>query len=133
MKSILLFFSLAISISIQAQRFNWSTSAGYPGINNSYYGTVDLATDSNGNAYVMDNANLPQVCQGDTFNVNGSGYAMFIYKFNSSGELIWGRSYGTNAGIVTPLNLEMGNDGNLYALAHINATSNIYTSEDTSW
>lgn len=131
MKSILLLFSIVISISIQAQRFDWSTSAGYPGINNSYYGTVDLTTDSDGNAYVVDNANLPQVSQGDTFLINGTGTAMFIYKFNSSGELIWGNSYGTNAGVVTPLNLEMGSDGNLYALAHINGTSDIYTATDT--
>jgi len=124
--SLLLFSSSAL-----AQRFNWSTSAGYPGVANSYYGTVDLATDTEGNAYVMDYANLPQVCQGDTFTINGSGYAMFIYKFSPSGELIWGNSYGTNAGSVSPLNLEMGSDGNLYALAHINGTNNIYTSEDT--
>jgi hypothetical protein len=131
MKFILLLLTALFSLTSQAQRFNWSTSAGYPGINNSYYGTVDLATDSDGNVYVVDNANLPQVSQGDTFLINGIGTAMFIYKFNSSGELIWGNSYGTNAGVVTPLNLEMGSDGNLYALAHINGTSDIYTSTDT--
>ena len=131
MKFLLTLSAVFFSLTSQAQRFNWSTSAGYPGINNSYFGTVDLATDSDGNVYVVDNANLPQVSQGDTFLINGSGTAMFIYKFNSSGELIWGNSYGTNAGVVTPLNLEMGSDGNLYALAHINGTSDIYTETDT--
>jgi hypothetical protein len=131
MKFLLTLLAVIFSLTSHAQRFNWSTSAGYPGINNSYYGTVDLTTDSDGNVYVVDNANLPQVSQGDTFLINGSGTAMFIYKFNSSGELIWGNSFGTNAGVVTPLNLEMGSDGNLYALAHINGTSDIYTETDT--
>jgi hypothetical protein len=53
MKIIFLLFSALFAHSIQAQRFDWSTSAGYPGINNSYYGTVDLTTDSDGNVYVV--------------------------------------------------------------------------------
>jgi hypothetical protein len=121
-------FVCILTFAASAQRFDWSTSAGYPAINNSYNGALDLATDADGNAYVFDFANLAQVCQGTTVEVNGSGYALFVYKFNASGELLWARSFGTDAGIVTPLNLVMGSDGFLYALVHTN-TSDIYSDE----
>lgn len=132
MKSILLFFSFAITFSIQAQRFDWSTSAGYPGVANSYLGTVDLATDQEGNAYVMDYANTRQVCQGDTIELASSGYNLFLYKFNPEGDLIWGRAFGPGPGgaTVKPLNLEFGPDNNLYALVNINA-NNIITQDST--
>jgi hypothetical protein len=121
-------FACILTFAVSAQRFNWSTSAGYPAINNSYSGVVDLATDPEGNAYVFDSANLAQVCQGTTIEVNGSGYAMFLYKFNPGGELVWARSFGTDAGIVTPLNLVMGSDGFVYALVHTNS-NDIFSDE----
>lgn len=105
-----------------AQRFNWSTSAGYPGVANSYVGAIDMATDEDGNVYVMDYANLPQVCQGVTIEMNGTGMVLFMYKFNPEGQLIWGKSIGTDAGSLTPLNIEYGSDGNIYALAHTNSS-----------
>jgi hypothetical protein len=123
---------LLFPCTLIAQRFNWSTSAGYPGINNSYFGSVDLATDNDGNAYVFDYANIDQVCQGDTIPLASSGYNMYLYKFNPSGELLWGKAFGPGPGgaTVTPLNLEFGSDNTLYALVHINA-SNIITYDST--
>ena len=130
-KKIYALFSLLCLVFIgHAQRFNWSTSAGYPGVANSYAGAVDMATDIEGNVYVFDYANLPQVSQGVTINQNGTGMTLFVYKYSPSGELLWGKSIGTNAGSLTPLNLEMGTDGRLYALVHTN-TNNVITETET--
>jgi hypothetical protein len=79
----------------------------------------------------MDYANLPQVCQGVTIEMNGTGMVLFMYKFNPEGQLLWGKSFGTQAGSLTPLNMEYGSDGNIYALAHTNSSGII--SESTSF
>lgn len=119
-----------ISVNTFAQRFNWSTSAGYPAIANGYLGAVDLTTDAQGNVYTFDFANLDQVCQGDTIEKVSNGSDLFVYKFNPNGELIWGKAFGTSSGLVVPLNLEVGPDNNLYALVHINS-NNILTEDST--
>ena len=118
-----------ISVNTFAQRFNWSASAGYPAIANGYLGAVDLTTDAQGNVYTFDYANLDQVCQGDTIERVSNGSNLFVYKFDSNGELIWGKAFGAGAGggSVVPLNLEIGSDNNLYALVHI--TSNTIVTE----
>jgi len=119
---------LLFPCTLIAQRFNWSTSAGYTGIANSYYGTVDLATDTDGNAYVFDYANIDQVCQGDTIPLASSGYNTFLYKFSPNGELLWGKAIGSSVGgpIITPLNLVFGNDQKLYVLVHFNGDGLVY-------
>jgi hypothetical protein len=127
---VLCLFMLIFSHELSAQRFNWSTSAGYPGIANGYLGAVDLTSDPEGNVYTFDFANLNQVCQGDTIELVSGGSNLFVYKFNADGELIWGKAFGTGSGggSVVPLNLEFGSDNNLYALVHINA-NNIATED----
>jgi hypothetical protein len=124
---------LLISFEAGAQRFNWSSSAGYPAIANSYLGAVDLVSDASGNVYTFDNANLNQVSQGDTIELVSPGSNLFMYKFNPEGNLIWGKSFGAGpgGGSVTPLNLEYGTDNRLYALVHINA--NDIVSEDSTF
>ncbi len=121
---------LSLSFSVNAQRFNWSSSAGYPAIANSYLGAVDLVTDASGNVYTFDYANLNQVCQGDTIELVSPGSNLFVYKFNPEGNLIWGKAFGVGSGggSVTPLNLESGPDNSLFALVHINA-SNLITED----
>ncbi|MEZ5172397.1 MAG: T9SS type A sorting domain-containing protein [Bacteroidia bacterium] len=122
--------TLSISFLASAQRFDWSTSAGYPAIANGYLGAVDLAADGEGNVYTFDYANLNQVCQGDTIEVVSPGSNLFVYKFSPDGNLIWGKAFGAGSGggSVTPLNLEIGPDNSLYTLVHINA-SNIVTED----
>lgn len=122
-KFYLLALLLSVGATCSAQRFNWSSSAGYPGINNSYEGTKDMAVDTQGNVYVFDSANLGQESQGVTVDLNGSGTNVFLYKFDPNGVLVWGRSVGSDAGILTPLNLEFGSDGNLYVLIHANCST----------
>ena len=131
LKHTLFLIAAFISVNTFAQRFNWSTSAGYPAIANGYLGAVDLTTDAQGNVYTFDYANLDQVCQGDTIEKVSNGSDLFVYKFNPNGELIWGKAFGTSSGLVVPLNLEMGPDNNLYALVHI--TSNNIVTEDSTF
>lgn len=132
-KKYLLFLILGISFHASAQRFNWSSSAGYPGIANSYLGAVDLVTDASGNVYTFDYGNLNQVCQGDTIELVSPGSNLFVYKFSPEGNLVWGKAIGPGpgGGSVVPLNLEYGNNNKLFALVHINA-NNILT-EDTTF
>ena len=122
LKHTLFLIAAFISVNTFAQRFNWSSSAGYPATANSYLGAVDLTTDAQGNVYTFDYANLDQVCQGDTIERVSNGSNLFVYKFNQNGELIWGKAFGAGegGGSVVPLNLEMGPDNNLYAVVHIN-------------
>lgn len=116
--SFLIFLSLFAAAD--AQRFDWSASAGYPGINNSYAGAEDLAVDAEGNVYVFDSANLAQESQGVAVELSTTGTNLFVYKYDSNGILVWGRAVGTTSGIMTPLNMEMGSDGKLYILVHVN-------------
>ena len=133
LKHTLFFIAAIISVNTFAQRFNWSSSAGYPATANGYLGAVDLTTDAQGNVYTFDYANLDQVCQGDTIERVSNGSNLFVYKFDSNGELIWGKAFGAGAGggLVVPLNLEIGSDNNLYALVHI--TSNNIVTEDSTF
>lgn len=131
-KKYITLFILLISFQAFGQRINWSESAGYPGIANSYLGAVDLTTDAEGNVYTFDFANLDQVCQGDTIELVSPGSNIFMYKFDPEGNLIWGKAFGTGSGggDVNPLNLEWGPDNSLFALVHINA-SNIVSEDST--
>ena len=133
LKHTLFLIAAFISLNTFAQRFNWSTSAGYPATANGYLGSVDLTTDAQGNVYTFDFANLDQVCQGDTIERVSNGSNLFVYKFDSNGELIWGKAFGAGSGggSVVPLNLEFGPDNNLYALVHI--TSNNIVTEDSTF
>jgi hypothetical protein len=119
--------------SMYAQRFNWSNNSGYPGINNSYYGAVDISTDDAGNVYTFDYANSDQMCENQTIPISSNGYNLFLYKFSPSGSLVWGKAFGPGLGgsIVTPMNLEIGPDNKIYALAHINGPNIV--AEDTTF
>jgi hypothetical protein len=115
-----------------AQRFDWSTSAGYPGINNSYSGAEDLAVDADGNVYVFDSANLAQESQGVAVELSTAGTNLFVYKYDPDGNLIWGRSIGSANGIITPMNLELASDGKLYLLANVNGSGIVSGTETFS-
>ena len=125
----LLIFSV---FSLYAQRFNWSNNAGYPGINNSYYGSLDLCTDNEGNVDTFDFANSNQSCENQTKPLSSNGYNLFLYKFSPSGSFVWGKAFGPgpDGSIVTPMNLEIGPDNKIYALVHING-DNIVTENNT--
>jgi hypothetical protein len=54
------FTSLLLVIVVfqaQAQRFKWTTSAGYVGVANGYAGAIDVAIDSEGNSYTLVSGN----------------------------------------------------------------------------
>lgn len=115
MKYFTLFTLLFSSLFIHAQRFEWATTGGYATpIANSFFGSIDLAKDSQNNVYTADQANLAQQCQGDTVQVQ-VGSSSFIYKFNSDGELLNLFNIG---GQNLVLNLEVGENDNLYILLY---------------
>jgi hypothetical protein len=101
-----------IVFQVQAQRFKWTTSAGYVGVANGYLGAIDLAIDSQGNSYTLDYANAPQQCQGIT-NDGFNGQHIYLYKFNSIGELQFILPIGENN---VPLGIEVDQDDNVYVL-----------------
>ena len=109
------FTSLLLVIVVfqaQAQRFKWTTSAGYVGVANSYLGAIDVAIDSQGNSYTLDYANAPQQCQGIT-NDGFDSQNTYLYKFNAEGELQYILPIGNTN---TPLAIEVDQDDNVYVL-----------------
>jgi hypothetical protein len=85
---------LLLTATLQAQRFDCVSSAGYVGAANSYNGAVAVARDSQGNLYTLDAANTVQQSQGITANPGGET-SIFLYKFNSAGEIVYIEPIGT--------------------------------------
>jgi hypothetical protein len=122
MKKIITITFLLASIITQAQRFDWVTSAGYAGVANGFYGAPAIAHDSQGNIYTLDGANGAQQCQGDTVQPYSGGNSTFLYKFNSLGELQYIKPIGQN---FLPLNIQVGENDNLYLLGALWGTSTL--------
>jgi len=127
MKSKITFLLLFTAMCTQsyAQLFDWVSTGGYVGVANSYHGTVDIARDSQGNLYTMDIGNAPQQCQNQTAAAFDNSQCTFLYKFNSAGVLI----YMKPIGYITPLNLEVDDDDNLYFLG-ANGDNNVIKIND---
>ena len=131
MKKVIALSLLVLSGTAHAQRFDWATSGGYTGINNSFYGAIDLATDVQGNFYTMDVANGQQHCQGITAEPF-SGYTTFIYKFDSFGVLEFINRVGApDGGTFLAFNIETDEDGNLYLLGQPNGVNAVIVNNDT--
>ncbi len=113
MKKILTISLILASIILQAQRFDWVTSAGYSGVANSYYGALAIARDSEGNIYTLEGANGQQQCQGITADPYSGGITTFLYKFNALGKIQYIKPIGVN---FYPLNIQVGENDNLYLL-----------------
>jgi len=126
MKKITLLLVL-FSAVMQAQRFDWVSSAGYAGVANGYNGAIAIARDSQGNLYTLDAANATQQCQGVTANPLG-GTSIFLYKFNSAGEIIYIKPIGTN---FKPLNVIVGDNDNVYVLGSLMGTGEIQINGQT--
>jgi hypothetical protein len=107
-------FFVIIVFQLQAQRFKWTTSAGYVGVANGYLGAIDVAIDSQGNSYTLDYANNPQQCQG-IVNDGFDGQHTYLYKFNSIGELQFILPIGHGN---IPLAIEVDVDDNVYVLLY---------------
>lgn len=127
MKKIILLIVFLSSIFMNAQRFDWVSTAGYEGVANSYNGAIAIARDSQGNLYTLDNANATQQCQGMTADPAG-GTSIFLYKFNSSGEIVYMKPIGTN---FKPLNLVVGENDNVYVLGSLMGTNEIQINNET--
>lgn len=127
MKKIIFLIAFLSSFLMNAQRFDWVATAGYEGIANSYNGAIAIARDSQGNLYTLDSANAAQQCQGMTANPAG-GTSIFLYKFNSSGEIIYIKPIGTN---FKPLNVVVGENDNVYVLGSLMGTNEIQINNQT--
>lgn len=106
-----------MQLSGAAQHFGWVTSGGYVGPANSYYGSLDMAVDAEGNTYTLNDANDIQQCQGTTYlptATSPTSYSMFIHKFNPEGELVWVQAVGE---YMTPYAIEVDENQNVFVLA----------------
>gem|GEM_PF-956159 len=128
MKKIILLIAFLTSLPMNAQRFDWVATAGYEGIANSYNGAIAIARDSQGNLYTLDSANGTQQCQGMTATPATSGTYIFLYKFNSLGEIVYIKPIGTN---FKPLNVVVGENDNVYVLGSLMGTSEININNET--
>ena len=117
---------LFMSAFTQAQRFDWVSRAGYSGIANSVQGAVAIARDSQGNLYTLNSANGQQICQGIT--ANPSGNDTFLYKFNAAGALQYIKTIGFS---FAPLNIQIGENDNLYVLGSLRGTNSLIIGAET--
>lgn len=131
MKKIITLFLFVACSHAYAQRFDWATSGGYTGINNSFNGAIDIATDQHGNIYTMDIANGQQQCQGVTADPYSSS-TTFIYKFDSIGVLEHISRVGAfDGGTFTAFNIETDEEGNLYLLGQPNGVNEVVVNDET--
>jgi hypothetical protein len=125
MKKFTLLF-LFMSAFTQAQRFDWVATAGYSGVANSIQGAIAIARDSQGNLYTLNSANGQQICQGVT--ANPSGNDTFLYKFNAAGVLQYIKTIGFS---FAPLNIQIGENDNLYVLGSLKGTNSLIIGTET--
>lgn len=115
-----------MSAFTQAQRFDWVSTAGYSGVANSVQGAVAIARDSQGNLYTLNSANGQQICQGVT--ATPSGNDTFLYKFNAAGVLQYIKTIGFS---FVPMNIQIGENDNLYVLGSLRGTNSLIIGTDT--
>jgi hypothetical protein len=125
MKKITLLLFL-VSTYLQAQRFDWVTTAGYSGTPNSVEGAIAIARDSQGNLYTLNSANGQQICQGIT--ADHTGNDTFLYKFNAAGVLQYIKTIGFS---FAPLNIQIGENDNLYVLGSLRGTNSLIIGAET--
>ncbi len=99
----------------------WSTYFGGTDIDNA----KGIATDVNGNAYVVGHTNsqdLPVLLSSQP-NYGGGNYDAFVAKFNSSGIKVWASwRGGTGADFATAIDCD--NSGTCYVVGYTNTTVN---------
>ena len=117
---------LFLSAFTQAQRFDWVTRAGYSGVANSVQAAVAIARDSQGNLYTLNSANGQQICQGVT--ADAIGNSTFLYKFNAAGVLQYIKTIGFS---FVPLNIQIGENDNLYVLGSLRGTNSLVIGTET--
>ena len=117
-----------MSAFTQAQRFDWVSTAGYSGVANSVEGAIAIARDSQGNLYTLNSANGQQICQGVTTDPFLGGVTTFLYKFNASGVLQYIKTIGVN---FKPLNIQIGENDNLYLLGSLMGGSSLKIGTET--
>jgi hypothetical protein len=115
MKKILLICTALISISSISQVPNWAwanTISGSTG--SSEERGVSIATDLNGNVFVIGHFGSPTILLGSTTltNTATNGRDIFIAKYNSSGAFIWAKSFG-GAYDDNPTSITTDNLGNI--------------------
>lgn len=122
------FLLLLLSAVMQAQRFDWVSTGGYLNGANSFNGAMAIARDSQGNVYTIDSANGQQVCQGITAEPFSGGVTTFLYKFNAEGAIQYIKPIGVN---FAPLNIQIGENDNLYLLGSLMGNSALKIGADT--
>ena len=112
------FFTSALHA--QAPNWTWAKSGG----GTSDETPMDVATDKNGNVYVLGNFRSPSITFGSITlnNADPYTYDMFIVKYNAAGGVVWARSA---AGSAEDYAARMGVDtaGNIYVTGYFSSPS----------
>ncbi|NUM51069.1 MAG: T9SS type A sorting domain-containing protein [Flavobacteriales bacterium] len=88
-------FILSLFINnIQAQPQNWVWAKASGGLSNDF--PHDVATDSQGNVFLIGNFTSDSIFFGNTKLLNTSPLSsdIFVVKYNSNGDVIWAKSFG---------------------------------------
>ncbi len=100
----------------------WLKTAG--GINND--SPISICTDSNGNVFMAGNTESPICTFGSVNLVNGSSLNMFVFKYDSNGNEMWGRN-ASGLNYTGAYGVSTNGAGNVILTGTYNDTMNVGT------
>ena len=107
-------------LKANAQSWAWVTAAGGPPSTFSYANGSSIATDADGNVYVVGNFEGPSIIFGTTTFANQGGWDLFWAKYGPSGNLIWVKTAG-GTGIDNANAVFTDNTGHVYFTGSFNS------------
>jgi hypothetical protein len=102
----------------------WATVGGGPLLDQGY----DIATDANGNSYVVgaiQTNGLYPTAQFGNFILTGHGdYDWLVVKYDTLGNVVWAKNYGSTAGDIA-YGVTLDPAGNLYVTGYFSSTMTV--------
>jgi len=111
---------LSVSVDAQSPEWMWAQSAGYDGNDN----LENIATDSNGNVYVVGYFSSQFITFG-LYILENAGFEtndIFIAKYSQEGDVLWAMSAG-GSNDDRAISVAVDNSGNLYVAGYFASNS----------
>lgn len=121
--SLLISTLLACTITVQAQSWVWSKSAGGSGNDNGR----TMAVDASGNVYVAGWFSSTSIAFGTTTLTQAGSGDMYIVKYDPSGNVLWAKSAG-GTGSDDARGITIDASGNVYVVGNFSSTSIMFGS-----
>ncbi|MFL5751953.1 MAG: T9SS type A sorting domain-containing protein [Bacteroidia bacterium] len=134
-KFIIYFFFFFLSGQVLGQSPSWIWAKMGCGGNGGSNVSNDITKDKYGNIYVIGSFTKSQIYF-DTITLNNldisnSGPNMFLLKYTSQGQILWGRNMGGYSNSVVGNGVKVDTSGNVYVVGTFGAYSSIVFGNDT--